>query len=237
MSATSHRCRACSPTIRLRWSPNPDPSTKARIGIRWHTGATDEITLARAVHPGTAKRSPSPAVAMVTRLGPTTPTAAGTGRPAQRGRAHHRHRCPVRPQSCPVDPPRLPCARPGSLHLACEIPASPTPPNGSPTSTGVVYDWIKTGKLAARRGSGNRLCIPWTERVEAECRCRIAQSAHLNPVIPPTPNPETRSLNTRPICRCHRASCTGNQRPIQSSFPADRRDPINRNVVLQEGAV
>ena len=48
---------------------------KARIGIRWHTGATDEITVTRVVHPGTAKRSPSPAVAMVTRLGPTTPTA------------------------------------------------------------------------------------------------------------------------------------------------------------------
>ena len=48
---------------------------KVRIGICWHTGATDEITVARTIHPGTAKRSPSPAVAMVTRLGPTTPTA------------------------------------------------------------------------------------------------------------------------------------------------------------------
>ena len=54
--------------------PEPDRA-KARIGIRWHTGATDDITVTRVVHPGTAKRSPSPAVAMVTRLGPTTPTA------------------------------------------------------------------------------------------------------------------------------------------------------------------
>ena len=54
--------------------PEPDQH-KARIGIRWHTGATDEIAVARAAHPGTAKRSPSPAVAMVIRLGPTTPTA------------------------------------------------------------------------------------------------------------------------------------------------------------------
>ena len=46
---------------------------------------------------------------------------------------------------------------------------------------GVVYDWIKTGKLAARRGTGNRLCILWTDRVEAECRCRITESGHLNP--------------------------------------------------------
>ena len=48
-------------------------------------------------------------------------------------------------------------------------------------SIGVVYDWIKTGKLAARRGTGNRLCIPWTEQIESECRCRITESGHLNP--------------------------------------------------------
>src|SRR5262249_59300000 len=47
---------------------------KIRIGIRWHTGAHDEVSVLRAVHPGTAKRSPSPAVQMVQRLGPTTPT-------------------------------------------------------------------------------------------------------------------------------------------------------------------
>src|SRR4029079_1151385 len=36
--------------------------------------ASDEIRVDRAVHPGTAVRSPSPAVDMVTRLGPTTGT-------------------------------------------------------------------------------------------------------------------------------------------------------------------
>src|SRR5262249_13773271 len=49
-------------------------AARVRIGIRWHTGATNDITVARATHPGTAKRSPSPAVDMVIRLGPTTPT-------------------------------------------------------------------------------------------------------------------------------------------------------------------
>ena len=44
--------------------PEPDQA-KVRIGIRWHTGATDELTVARAAHPGTAKRSPPPAVEMV----------------------------------------------------------------------------------------------------------------------------------------------------------------------------
>src|SRR5204863_361664 len=37
--------------------------------------AADELTVARAIHPGTAKRSPSHAVEMVRGLGPVTPTA------------------------------------------------------------------------------------------------------------------------------------------------------------------
>src|SRR5437660_9337732 len=43
--------------------PEPDQA-KVRIGIRWHTGATDELTGARPLPPGPAKRSPSPAVEM-----------------------------------------------------------------------------------------------------------------------------------------------------------------------------
>jgi hypothetical protein len=47
-------------------------------------------------------------------------------------------------------------------------------------SPGVVYHWIQTGQLAARR-SGNRLCIPWTSATQADCRTRITSSGHLNP--------------------------------------------------------
>jgi len=157
--------------------PEPDRA-KARIGIRWRTGATDEITVTRVVHPGTAKRSPSPAVAMVTRLGPTTPTAelaellnaagltTGTGAPfdvkAVQWIRHAYH---------------VPAPNP---YADGEISVADTAARLG-TSIGVVYDWIKTGKLAARRGPGNRLCIPWTDRVEAECRCRITESGHLNP--------------------------------------------------------
>jgi DNA invertase Pin-like site-specific DNA recombinase len=67
---------------------------KVRIGICWHTGATDEITVARTIHPGTAKRTPSPAVAMVTRLRTHHPHRR-VGTDAERRRAHHRHRSAV----------------------------------------------------------------------------------------------------------------------------------------------
>ena len=48
----------------------------------------------------------------------------------------------------------------------------------------VIYDWIDTGKLAARRGAGGRLHIPWNDQVQAECRARVEQSGHLNPAAP-----------------------------------------------------
>ncbi len=43
-----------------------------RVGIRWHTGATEEITTPRPLPPGPAKRTPSPAAELIRRLGPTT---------------------------------------------------------------------------------------------------------------------------------------------------------------------
>ena len=95
--------------------PEPDPG-KARIGIRWHTGATDELIRRPAIPPGTAKRSPSPAVEMVARLGPVT-AHPRAGRKAERRRADHRPRAAVRRQSRPVDPPRLQDPRAGTLRL------------------------------------------------------------------------------------------------------------------------
>ena len=55
-------------------------------------------------------------------------------------------------------------------------------------STGVVYDWIKTGKLAARRGSGNRLCIPWTD----QRRGRMPLPHHR--IRPPQPSSATHQM-------------------------------------------
>jgi len=151
---------------------------KVRIGVHWHTGATDEITVARTTHPGTAKRSPSPAVAMITRLGPNTPTTelaemlnaaghtTGTGAPfdvkAVRWIRHAYHI----PAPNPYADGEISVAE-AAARLGC--------------STSVVYDWIKTGKLGARRGTGTRLCIAWNDSVEAQCRTRIAESGHLNP--------------------------------------------------------
>ena len=58
-------------------------------------------------------------------------------------------------------------------------------------STGVVYDWIKTGKLAARRGPGNRLCIPWTDADRSRMPLPHHRIRAPQPRRPPDPAPQT----------------------------------------------
>jgi len=144
--------------------PEPDQA-KVRIGIRWHTGATDELRVARAVHPGTAKRSPSPAVEMIRRLGPVTPAAELAGQLNAAGLATGHGR--------PFDVKAVQWIR-----HAHHIPAPAAYADGEISvaeaarrlgcSTSVVYHWIHTGQLTARRSSGSRLCIPWDDRIQAE---------------------------------------------------------------------
>ena len=155
--------------------PEPDQA-KARIGIRWHTGATDELHAARAMHPGTARRSPSPAVEMIRQLGPVTPAAelaeqlnaaglsTGNGRPFDVKAVQwirHAYHIPA-PAACADG--EISTAE-AARQLGC--------------STAVIYHWIHTGQLTARRSSGNQLCIPWDDQARARCQELITQSAHL----------------------------------------------------------
>jgi hypothetical protein len=157
--------------------PETDRS-KARTGIHWHTGATDELRVSRAAHPGTARRSPSPAIEMARVPGPAVPTAelaeklnaagltTGNGRPSD-VKAVRWIRCAYGiPAPEPYADGEVSVAE-AAGKLGC--------------STGVIYYWIKNGQLATRRGPGNRLCIPWDSATETACRDRVAASGHLNP--------------------------------------------------------
>src|SRR5487761_1857747 len=155
--------------------PEPDQA-KVRIGIRWHTGATDELRVARAIHPGTARRSPPPAVEMVRQLGPVTPTAELAGQLNAAGLTTGDGR--------PFDVKAVQWIR-----HAYKIPAPDAYADGEISvaeaarrldcSTSIIYHWIHTGQLTARRSSGNRLCIPWDARSQAGCQERIAGSSRL----------------------------------------------------------
>jgi DNA invertase Pin-like site-specific DNA recombinase len=129
--------------------PEPDHG-KVRIGIRWHTGATDELCAARAVHPGTAKRSPSPVVEMIRQLGPVTPAAELAGQLNAAGLTTGHGR--------PFDVKAVQWIR-----HAYHIPAPPAYDDGEISvagaasrlgcSTSVIYHWIHTGTTGSTPAS------------------------------------------------------------------------------------
>jgi len=132
----------------------------------------------RAIHPGTARRSPSPAVQMIRDLGPFTPTAelarqlnaagltTGHGRPFDvKDVQWIRHAYDI-PAPAPYYSGEISVAE-AARRLRC--------------STGVIYYWIDAAQLDARRGPGSRLCITWNDDIEAACRHRIDRSGHLTP--------------------------------------------------------
>ncbi len=133
-------------------------------------------TCLRRRHDGTAKRTPAAAVELVQRLGPTTSNdelvtrlnaaghRTGHGRPFDIDAVQWiRHACKI-PVPDPYGPGEISVAE-AARQLGC--------------STAVIYHWIHTGQLTARRSSASRFCIPWDAQAEAGCRSRIAQSAHL----------------------------------------------------------
>jgi excisionase family DNA binding protein len=155
--------------------PETDRAT-VRVGIRWHTGATDEITSDRPLPPGPAARTPSGAVELIRALGPTTSNddlvtrlnaaghRTGKGRPFDIDAVQwvrHVHKIPT---PGPLAPGEISVAE-AAVRLRISADA--------------VYYWIKAGHLPARRGTGNRLAITWTDDIEAGCRTRIASSGHL----------------------------------------------------------
>lgn len=54
-------------------------------------------------------------------------------------------------------------------------------------STNAVTYWINNALLDARRGPGNRWCIPFGPEVEAACRRRVAASPHIRPDLDAAP--------------------------------------------------
>src|SRR5262249_54893818 len=54
-------------------------------------------------------------------------------------------------------------------------------------SVGTLHGWIAKGALPARRGPADRWCVPFPPEVEADCRRRVAGSAHQHTDIDPCP--------------------------------------------------
>jgi len=161
--------------------PEPDPA-RARIGIRWHTGATDELSVSRTGR-RFANRTPQAVIDLVRRQHPgtsdddlitqlnTAGLTTGLGRPfsvtaLQRLRYAYNIPAPAALARHELTVSQV------ADQLNCSI--------------NVIYYWIKTGQLPARKGRGNRRCIPWDSNIQARYEQRIAASSHLNPVTKPS---------------------------------------------------
>jgi len=146
------------------------------IGIRWRSGAAEEVVTHRWKSAVESRRTSADVVALVARLAPERTDAeiadalnaegrtTGTGRPfdikaVRWVRFTHRLRS-------------RPLLAPGELtvdQVATDLGISAS----------AVYYWIDHGQLEARRGPAGRLCVPFSSEVVRTCRERMASSHHL----------------------------------------------------------
>jgi hypothetical protein len=158
--------------------PELDPHTM-RIGVRWHTGATDELAVPR---PGPG-RTPDAALELVCRHGATHTSAqladmlnaagltTGKGKPFTAGGVAR-----VR-DAYKIFGPRTVAVRDGEVSVkqaAAQL--------GIPADA--VYNWLRLGQVPARRGPSGRWCIPWDPATQEIYRLKVAGSFRLKPVAP-----------------------------------------------------
>ena len=155
----------------------PEPEfAKARIGIRWHTGATDEVVVARRQAVTEYRRTDPAAIDLARNLAHLSNNdiarrlnaadhTTGAGRAFDnRAVASLRHYHRIAP--------------PGLLQ-AGEVTVADIAGRIGVTH-GAVIHWIARGWLPARRGLNNQWCVPFNPEVEANCQQRVARSAHIH---------------------------------------------------------
>jgi len=146
---------------------------KLRIGIRWRSGAPEELLTQRPRSAWQVRRTPQDAIELARRLGPERTNAELA---ADLNRANLKTGTGSRFDAAAVswmryayriDPPRL--LAPGEMSVKEVAARLSVAPN-------VVYYWISQGQLAARRLAGGWLCVPFSPEVEQAVRQRIANS-------------------------------------------------------------
>ena len=148
---------------------------KARVGIRWHTGATDEIIVARRQNVTQYRNTDPAAIDLARRLGELTNDelarrlnaagyVTGAGRPFDRvavTNMRHYHHIP----------------QPGLLQDGETTVSDIARRLG--ISHGAVIHWIARGWLPARRGLNDQWCVPFGSRRRGPLPCSARPiSAH-----------------------------------------------------------
>jgi DNA invertase Pin-like site-specific DNA recombinase len=159
--------------------PHPDP-TQARIGIRWHTGATEEVTLQR---PGPG-RTPPQALELVRRLGATTTDDVlaaklnATGLRTGKGKPFTPHAVHYIRAAYQVRAPRTVPLQQGEITV-------PDAAHRLGVSASAIYYWLGNRLLPGRQAPSGRWCIPWNPQTQAQYRTTVAASFRLKPRTQP----------------------------------------------------
>jgi len=149
-----------------------------RIGLRWRSGASEQIVTRRPPPPHEARRTPSEATQLIIQLGPTLADEELVAKLNAAGlKTGLGRRFDVAAVQWVRYTHHVPSPSPfqtGELSVD-EVAAQLC------ISSGAVYYWIEHGQLAARRGRNGRWCVAYTPEVEAACRQRVLDSHHLKP--------------------------------------------------------
>jgi DNA invertase Pin-like site-specific DNA recombinase len=165
-------------------TPSTADATRVGVGLRWKSGASQQIQVTRRKNAVQLRNTDPAAIAMARRIGPSLDNAGlaaalnaaghttGTGAPFTvdaAGNLRHYQHIPY----------------PGLLRDGECTPRQIAEQLG--VSTATVHYWIASGILPARRGPADRWCIPFPPNVEAACRDRATGSPHQHTDIDPRP--------------------------------------------------
>lgn len=152
-----------------------EPGPCVRVGIRWRTGACEDLVVLR---PGVARRTPPAAIELVrdnadlddaelvTRLAAAGLTTGG-GRPFDRPAVRwirYAHKIPAATPAAFLQEGELTIGQ-----VADRLGVAP----------GVIYSWVRQRHLDARRTPDGRLGVPFPRDVEEATRRRVARSMRI----------------------------------------------------------
>ena len=165
-----------NPHRRRHRDPGTDPA-KIRIGVRWHSGASDEIVTERVTSICEARRTPSHTVEFVRRLGPTTDNASLA---EQLNPAGHRTGTGRRFDSEAVRALRRSYGIPPAGLLAAGEATVKDVATRLGVTRSTIIAWIDNGRLTARRHPSGRFIVAFDSDIEAACRHHIATSRQIH---------------------------------------------------------
>jgi DNA invertase Pin-like site-specific DNA recombinase len=147
-----------------------------RIGIRWRSGACEELVVRRPHSAPQARRTPRDAIEIARRLGAQRTNAelaaelnrvglkTGTGKCFNAASIQWIRYAYHIDQQQPFAPGEL-----SVKQVAARLGIAPN----------AIYDWIERGRLVVRQTTGGRLCVPFPPEVEQAARQRIANSKRI----------------------------------------------------------